>query len=110
MACECLWQGAYLPLSLAGEAHSMPVVMDTAHITNLIRLHLAQALSCSVDELDGSLDADLEQLGMDSHNLMRCLLDVEAACGVSDLSLPDEALETPRSFMAGLQTAVLAQR
>lgn len=82
---------------------------DPQSVRSTIVELLAQALSRSPEALSAALDTDLEQLGMDSHHLMRCTLDVEARFEVRELSVADEALETPRSLIDALTAAVLAQ-
>ncbi|TVR42840.1 MAG: hypothetical protein EA402_10850 [Planctomycetota bacterium] len=76
---------------------------------DLILPILARSLGMELVQLEQRLDEDLEQLGLDSHGLMRCTLEVEAALGVDELSLADEALETPRSLVQGYREA-LARR
>jgi acyl carrier protein len=45
----------------------------------------------------------LDALGLDSHGLMRVLLDLERALGLpSGFELPDHALESPATMVAGV--------
>jgi acyl carrier protein len=47
----------------------------------------------------------LDVLGLDSHGLMRVLLDLEQALGLSGLELSDDALATPASMVHGVAAA-----
>ena len=49
----------------------------------------------------------LDRLGLDSHGLMRVLLDIERELKLAtSLELPDEALENPATLAAGVAQAV----
>jgi acyl carrier protein len=64
---------------------------------------LASHLRLTPAVVSARQDDSLEALGLDSHGLMRVLLDIEKALGLTtSLELPDEALESPRTLAAGV--------
>jgi len=65
---------------------------------------LARHLSLPLAELVRRQDEDLGALGLDSHGLMRVLLDVEKALQLPEsLELADAALATPATLLAGVR-------
>ena len=64
---------------------------------------LAEQLRFSGEELDRRRDEGLDRLGLDSHGLMRVLLDIERALELTQsLEVEDEALGTPATLVAGV--------
>jgi acyl carrier protein len=45
-------------------------------------------------------------LGLDSHGLLRVLLDIEQQLGLKDLDLPDDALVSPATMVTGVTAQV----
>jgi acyl carrier protein len=71
---------------------------------------LARHLRSDAAAIRASREAPLEDLGLDSHSLLRVLLDIERALGLGhSLELPDEGLASPAA-MAGAIAAVVAGR
>jgi len=65
---------------------------------------LARHLGLPLAELVRRKDEDLGQLGLDSHGLMRVLLDIEKALKLpASLELDDAALATPATLQAGVR-------
>lgn len=53
----------------------------------------------------------LDRLGLDSHGLMRVLLDIERELKLaSSLELDDAALENPATLVAGVAAVAISQR
>ncbi|MDA3960348.1 MAG: acyl carrier protein [Planctomycetota bacterium] len=76
-------------------------------IERVVYQSLAAQLGVAVTDLEASADRSLEELGLDSHGLMRVLLVIEQGLGLStELDLDDEYLESPRSLCAGVAAAV----
>ena len=70
---------------------------------------LARHLRMPGEEMARLREESLERLGLDSHGLMRVLLDIERELKLpSRLELPDDALESPASLAAGVVSAVSA--
>jgi acyl carrier protein len=68
---------------------------------------LATHLQMPVDELARRREEDLGLLGLDSHGLMRVLLEIERVLGLSSsLELADAELATPASMVAGVRAQV----
>jgi acyl carrier protein len=68
---------------------------------------LAKQLNLSASEVHSRDRDSLENLGLDSHGLLRVLIDVERALALpKSLNLPDEALESPRALIAGVAGAM----
>lgn len=61
---------------------------------------VAHLLEQPADALRSQMDEDLEGLGLDSHGLVRLGLDLEQAFGVTDLEIPDDALESLNELIA----------
>ncbi len=71
---------------------------------------LARQLNLPVAQLAARLSAKLEDLGLDSHGLLRVLLEIEKTLALPEsLDLPDAALESPRTLIDGV-AAVAAGR
>jgi acyl carrier protein len=76
-------------------------------IAQVVYNALSQQLALSPHELSERAEEDLGALGLDSHGLMRVLLEIEQALGLSrSLELDDAALATPLSMLAGVRMAV----
>ena len=76
-------------------------------IARIVQTALAEQMGLTVDELVARTDESLDRLGLDSHGLMRVLLDIERALDVQvPLELADEALSTPTTLIAGVVGAV----
>ena len=72
-------------------------------ITETVVAALARQLNLPAAELSARLGARLEDLGLDSHGLLRVLLDLERALGLpAGFELPDHALESPATMVAGV--------
>jgi len=71
-------------------------------IADAVYAALARQLGCEPAALRAAAARPLEELGLDSHGLMRVLLDIEGALGLSNLDLPDEALASPAAMVAGV--------
>lgn len=63
---------------------------------------LGRQLGQSQEALRARANEGLDVLGLDSHGLMRVLLDLEQALGLSNLELDDAALATPASMVLGV--------
>lgn len=78
-------------------------------IASTVRTALAEQIGLTVDELVTRSDESLDRLGLDSHGLMRVLLDIERALDLQvPLELADEALSTPTTLIEGVVGAVEA--
>lgn len=79
--------------------------MDRARIDDAVTAALAAQLALAPEAVEA--ERSLEDLGLDSHGLMRVLLAIEEALGLDqELELPDEALDTPATLAAGVAAAV----
>lgn len=79
--------------------------MDRARIDDAVTAALAAQLALAPEAVEA--ERSLEDLGLDSHGLMRVLLAIEEALGLDqELELPDEALDTPTTLAAGVAAAV----
>jgi acyl carrier protein len=68
---------------------------------------LAKQLNLPANQVRARESDRLEDLGLDSHGLLRVLIEVERSLALaSSLNLPDEALESPRTLIAGVAGAV----
>jgi acyl carrier protein len=68
---------------------------------------LSRQLRMKPEDLGRLQGESLERLGLDSHGLMRVLLDIERELKLpSSLELPDDALESPSTLAAGVVAAV----
>jgi acyl carrier protein len=68
---------------------------------------LSRQLRMPVAELRRQEDTSLDRLGLDSHGLMRVLLDIERELKLSaSLELADDALESPATLARGVATVV----
>jgi len=75
-------------------------------IASTVRTVLAEQIGLTVDELVARSDESLDRLGLDSHGLMRVLLDIERALDLPvPLELADEALSTPTTLINGVVRA-----
>ncbi len=64
---------------------------------------LGRQLKVEADKIREQADTGLDELGLDSHGLMRVLLDIERDLQLSSsLELPDDALESPRTLADGV--------
>ena len=78
-----------------------------ARVDDAVFAALSAQLGLSEPELRGRAGEDLGSLGLDSHGLMRVLLELERRLGLSaTLELDDAALATPTSMAAGVSAAV----
>jgi acyl carrier protein len=76
-------------------------------IADAVFAALARQLKLEGGVLRGRAQESLERLGLDSHGLMRVLLDVERELKLAtSLELPDDALESPATLVQGVATAV----
>ena len=91
-------------LPRAGRGRILRPVPATA---DAVYAALARQLQLPADELQRRHAEPLDRLGLDSHGLMRVLLDIERALSLpSSLELGDEALATPATLVAGVSAAV----
>jgi acyl carrier protein len=67
---------------------------------------LARQLGRSVADIRAAADQGLDVLGLDSHGLLRVLLDIEQQLGLKDLDLPDDALVSPATMVTGVTAQV----
>jgi acyl carrier protein len=75
-------------------------------IADIVLGALARQLQVPVEELAGRQQEALDRLGLDSHGLMRVLLDIERALKLpASLQLDDAALATPATLVAGVASA-----
>lgn len=76
-------------------------------ITDTVYAALARQLKVPTERLQVQSTESLDRLGLDSHGLMRVLLDIERELKLAtSLELPDEALENPATLAAGVAQAV----
>jgi len=81
--------------------------MDPQRVTTTVREALARQLGLSPAAVAEADTTSLDELGLDSHGLMRVLLAVEDTLALErELDLPDEALDTPQSLCDGVRAAV----
>lgn len=72
-----------------------------------VQTALAEQIGLTVNELIARTDDSLDRLGLDSHGLMRVLLEIEKALDLQvPLELADEALSTPTTLIAGVVEVV----
>jgi acyl carrier protein len=65
---------------------------------------LSAQLSLTPEQVSQRAQEDLGALGLDSHGLMRVLLEIEKALGLArSLELDDAALATPQSMLDGVR-------
>lgn len=77
------------------------VIADTVYAA------LSRQLKVPAERLRAQSAESLDRLGLDSHGLMRVLLDIEREMKLStSLELPDDALENPATLAAGVVQAV----
>ena len=77
------------------------------NVSEVVMSVLAGQLRMAGEELARRRDEGLDQLGLDSHGLMRVLLEIERALELtSSLEVDDEALSTPATLVAGVLKAV----
>jgi acyl carrier protein len=68
---------------------------------------LSKQLSLAVELLRARQHESLERLGLDSHGLLRVLLELERDLSLKkSLDLPDEALESPATLIGGVTAAM----
>lgn len=76
-------------------------------ITDTVYAALARQLKIPLERLQTQGAEPLERLGLDSHGLMRVLLDIERELQLpTSLELPDDALENPATLAAGVAQVV----
>lgn len=75
-------------------------------IAAAVHAALAAQLGLSADAVAAQAERGLDQLGLDSHGLMRVLLDLEQRLGLSDLDLADDHLASPATMVAGIRALV----
>ena len=76
-------------------------------IVDAVYAALARQLKVPAERLRAQSCDSLDRLGLDSHGLMRVLLDLERELKLStSLELPDDALENPATLAAGVAQAV----
>ena len=76
-------------------------------IAETVYAALARQLKVPAERLQAQSGESLDRLGLDSHGLMRVLLDIERELKLStSLELPDDALENPATLAAGVAQAV----
>jgi acyl carrier protein len=95
---------------LAAPAGDLPSssggVMPEA-ISTTVFAALSRQLRMPPAELIRLQGESLDRLGLDSHGLMRVLLEIERELGLpASLELPDDALESPSTLAAGVAAAV----
>ena len=79
----------------------------TESIAAAVYAALSRQLKVPAERLRAQSGESLERLGLDSHGLMRVLLDIERELKLStSLELPDEALENPASLASGVAQVV----
>jgi hypothetical protein len=75
-------------------------------VTAAVYAALSRQLQLPLAELERRSQEGLDRLGLDSHGLMRVLLDIERALRLpTSLQLDDAALATPASLAAGVTAA-----
>ena len=76
-------------------------------IADTVYAALSRQLKVPTERLRAQSAESLDRLGLDSHGLMRVLLDIERELKLStSLELPDDALENPATLAAGVVQAV----
>ncbi len=78
----------------------------TERIAAAVYAALGRQLGIEATAIAASAQRSLEELGLDSHGLMRVLLDIEQQLQLTDLDLPDEALTSPAAMIAGVAARV----
>ena len=79
----------------------------TEIIADTVYAALSRQLKIPATRLRIQSGESLERLGLDSHGLMRVLLDIERELKLStSLELPDDALENPATLASGVAQAV----
>ena len=79
----------------------------TESIADTVYAALSRQLKVPTERLRTQSHESLERLGLDSHGLMRVLLDIERVLKLStSLELPDDALENPATLASGVAQAV----
>lgn len=79
----------------------------TERIEQAVQVALARQLRLDVSSLVKRADEGLDRLGLDSFGLMRVLLDIEKSLDLKQpLELPDAALATPATLVAGVVAAL----
>jgi acyl carrier protein len=79
----------------------------TESIADTVYEALSRQLKVPAERLRTQSNESLERLGLDSHGLMRVLLDIERVLKLStSLELPDDALENPATLASGVAQAV----
>ncbi len=79
----------------------------TESIADTVYAALSRQLKVPAERLRTQSGESLERLGLDSHGLMRVLLDIERVLKLStSLELPDDALENPATLASGVAQAV----
>ena len=79
----------------------------TESIADTVYAALSRQLKIPAERLRTQSHESLERLGLDSHGLMRVLLDIERVLKLStSLELPDDALENPATLASGVAQAV----
>ena len=81
--------------------------MSSVPVADAVFRALAKQLDLPEADLRGRAGDDLGALGLDSHGLMRVLLEIEQTLGLAtgSLELPDQALESPRTMIDGVSAA-----
>ncbi len=76
-------------------------------IVEAVYAALSRQLKVPAERLRAQSGESLDRLGLDSHGLMRVLLDLERVLNLpASLELPDDALENPATLAAGVAQAV----
>lgn len=76
-------------------------------IADTVVAALSKQLNLPANEVRTRDGDSLENLGLDSHGLLRVLIEIERALALpKSLNLPDDALESPRTLIAGVAGAV----
>lgn len=89
--------------SRCGLTGSSKLPRMSKNIPAVVMRVLAVQLRLSGEELARRRDEGLDHLGLDSHGLMRVLLDIERELELSQsLEVADEALNTPATLIAGV--------
>jgi acyl carrier protein len=80
----------------------------SAAIISVVYAALGRQLKQDAAKMKAQETVSLEQLGLDSHGLMRVLLDIEKELQLpTSLELPDEALENPATLARGVVQVVV---
>ena len=81
--------------------------MSSAPVADAVFRALAKQLNLPEAQLRARANDGLDALGLDSHGLMRVLLEIEQALGLptGSLDLPDQALESPQTMVDGVAAA-----